>query len=84
VIERARAAGVELSAGICFDTCGFGDSDADGAAVARAPLVVAEAGAGEILVTDTARPLLAGAYKLAARGELPGAGLALHAVRSDG
>jgi pimeloyl-ACP methyl ester carboxylesterase len=83
VLERARGRGLELAAGICFDTCGFGDTDVHGTAVARAPVVAAQAAAGEIMVTDGARALLVGHYTLVARGELPGTAIRLHVLRND-
>jgi serine/threonine protein kinase/pimeloyl-ACP methyl ester carboxylesterase/truncated hemoglobin YjbI len=84
VLARARALGVELAAGVSFDTCRLGDADVDGDAVRLAPLVAAQAAAGEILVSDSARALLGGALKLAPRGELPGGRTRIHAVSDAG
>jgi len=83
VLARARALGIELAAGVSFDTCSFGDADVDGPAARLAPLVAAQAAGGEILVSDGAGALLGGALKLVPRGELPGEGTKLHAVRTD-
>jgi serine/threonine protein kinase/pimeloyl-ACP methyl ester carboxylesterase/hemoglobin-like flavoprotein len=82
VLARARVLGIELAAGVSFDTCWFGDADMDGDAVRLAPLVAAQAVGGEILVSDGTRALLGGAVKLAPRGELPD-GTKLHAVEPD-
>jgi serine/threonine protein kinase/pimeloyl-ACP methyl ester carboxylesterase/hemoglobin-like flavoprotein len=83
VLARARALGIVLAAGVSFDLCWLGDADANGAAVRLAPLVAAQAAAGEILVSDGAGALLGGALKLAPRGELPGEGTQIYAVRAD-
>jgi eukaryotic-like serine/threonine-protein kinase len=83
VLARARALGIALAAGVSFDTCWFSDTDADGAAVRLAPLVAAQAAAGEILVSDGAAALLGGALELVPRGELPGERTRLHALRGD-
>src|SRR5262249_10822895 len=85
LIARARALGTELAAGVGFDTCRFGDADAevDGEAVRSAPLIAAEAAAGEILVSEAVRALRGGA-RLAPRGTLAGKGARIHAVVSDG
>jgi len=83
VLARARALGIELAAGVSFATCWFRDDDVDGPAVRLAPLIAAQAAAGEILVSDGARALLGGAIKLAPHGELPGEGTKLHAVCAD-
>jgi hypothetical protein len=80
VLAQARALGVELAAGVSFDTCRFGDADVDGDAVRLAPAIAAEAAAGEILVCDGARALLHGAVRVALRGELTGHGIRFHAV----
>jgi pimeloyl-ACP methyl ester carboxylesterase len=83
VLARARTLGIELAAGVSFDLCWFGDADVDGPAVRLAPLVAAQAAAGEILVSDGARALLGGALQLVPCGELPGDGTKLHAVHGD-
>jgi len=83
VLARGRALGIELGAGVCFETCWFGEADVEGPAVHLAPLVAAQAAAGEILVSDGARALLGGAVKLEPRGRLPGDGARLHAVRNE-
>jgi len=83
VLMRARGLGIELAAGVSFDTCWFGDDAVDGPAVRLAPLVATQAAAGEILVSDGARALLGGAGKFTARGELPGEATKLHAVCAD-
>jgi class 3 adenylate cyclase len=87
VLARARTLGIELAAGVSFDTCWFGEADVDGPAVRLASLVVAQATAGEIVVSDGARALLGGAVKLVPRGELAGDGAReatkLHAVAPD-
>jgi serine/threonine protein kinase/pimeloyl-ACP methyl ester carboxylesterase len=83
VLARARALGIELAAGVSFATCWFGDDDVNGPAVRLAPLVTAQAAAGEILVSDGARALLGGAIKLVPHGEIPGEGTKLHAVCAD-
>jgi hypothetical protein len=80
MIAQARALGVELAAGVSFDTCRFGDADVDGDAVRLAPAIAAQAAAGEVLVSDAARALLRGAVRVAPRGELAGHGIRLHAV----
>jgi len=84
VLARARALGIELAAGVSFDTCWFGDAYMDGAAVRLAPLVAAQAAAGEIMVSDGAKALLGGSLKLVPRGELPGEGTKIYTVRADG
>ena len=84
VIGRARALGVELAAGVCFDACHVGDADVEGAAVRLAPLVAKHAGAGEIVVTQTVKALLGGGgMRLAERGELAGGG-PVYVVRMEG
>jgi eukaryotic-like serine/threonine-protein kinase len=82
VLSRARGLGIVLAAGVSFDLCWFDDAYPDGAAVRLAPLVAAQAAAGEILVSDGARALLGGTLELASRGELPGEGTKIHAVRA--
>jgi serine/threonine protein kinase/pimeloyl-ACP methyl ester carboxylesterase/hemoglobin-like flavoprotein len=82
VLARARALGVELAAGVSFDACRFGDADVAGHALRVAPLIAAQAAAGEILVSEGARALLAGANKLAPRGELSDR-TKIHAVVAD-
>jgi serine/threonine protein kinase/pimeloyl-ACP methyl ester carboxylesterase/hemoglobin-like flavoprotein len=84
VLARGHALGIELAAGVSFETCWYSDDDLDGPAVRLAPLVAAQAAAAEILVNDGARALLGGALPLAPRGELPGEGTRLHAVSADG
>jgi serine/threonine protein kinase/pimeloyl-ACP methyl ester carboxylesterase/hemoglobin-like flavoprotein len=79
-LARARALGVELAAGVSFDTCRFGEADIDGEAVRLAPHIAAQAAAGEVLVSDPVRALLGGAIPLAPRGELAGDGTPLHAA----
>jgi len=83
LLARARSLGTELAAGVSFDTCRFGEADAeiDGDAVRTAPLIAARAAAGEIVVSDAVRALLGGTVKLAPHGELGGA--RLHAVIGD-
>jgi len=83
VLARARSLGVALAAGVSFEICRFGDADVDGDAVRLAPLVAAQAAAGEILVSDGARALLGSAIKLAPRGELPDDATRIHAVAAD-
>jgi pimeloyl-ACP methyl ester carboxylesterase/hemoglobin-like flavoprotein len=80
VLAQARSRGVELAAGVSFDTCRFGDADVGGDAVRLAPAIAAQAAAGEVLICDGARALLHGAVRVAPRGELPGEGIELHAV----
>jgi class 3 adenylate cyclase len=79
-LARARALGIELAAGVSFDTCRFGEADIDGEAVRLAPRIAAQATPGEVLVSDPVRALLGGAIQLAPRGELPGDGTPLHAA----
>ncbi len=80
VLAQARARGVELAAGISFDTCRVGDTEVEGDALRLAPVIAAQAAAGEVLVCDGARALLRGAIRVAPRGELPGHAIQLHAV----
>jgi eukaryotic-like serine/threonine-protein kinase len=80
MLARARALGIELGAGVSFDTCRFGDADVDGDAVRLAPRVAAQAAAGEVLVSDAVRALLGGAIQLAPCGELPGDRTRIHAA----
>ena len=83
VLARAHNLGVELAAGVSFELCGFGDTDVHGTAARLAPLIAAEAAAGEVLVGERARALLGSAFRVAPRGELPGAVLQLYAVVGD-
>jgi serine/threonine protein kinase/pimeloyl-ACP methyl ester carboxylesterase len=83
VLARARLAGVDLAAGVCFDTCRMGDADVAGAAVTLAPAVAARAAAGEVLVTGPAKALLTGAgLAFANRGAIDG-GVELYAILPD-
>lgn len=50
--------GIELAAGVSFDTCWFSDADVEGVAVQVAPLIAARAAGGEVLVSDGAGALL--------------------------
>jgi serine/threonine protein kinase/pimeloyl-ACP methyl ester carboxylesterase len=79
-LARARALGVELAAGVSFDTCRFGEANVEGDAVRLAPQIAAQATAGEILVSDAVRALVGGAIPLAPRGELPGGAAPIHAA----
>ncbi|MFT3766979.1 MAG: alpha/beta fold hydrolase [Minicystis sp.] len=75
MITRARALGVSLAAGVCFDACSLGDADVVGEAVRAAPAVAARATAEEVLVTDAVRALLAGASaRFLDRGAIEGVG----------
>lgn len=79
-LARARALGVELAAGVSFDTCRFGDANVDGDAVRLAPRIAAQAAAGEVLVSDAVRALVGGAIQLTPRGELPDEAAPIHAA----
>jgi serine/threonine protein kinase/pimeloyl-ACP methyl ester carboxylesterase len=85
VIQKARALGVELGAGVSFELCRIGDADVEGAAVRLAPAIAAEARAGEVLVSDPVRALVFGAMKLTARGSIEAEGetVRLHAVAPE-
>ncbi|HEX2692219.1 MAG TPA: alpha/beta fold hydrolase [Kofleriaceae bacterium] len=83
MLARARALGIELAAGVSFDTCWLGSANLDGVSGRLALLVAAQAAGGEIVVSEGAAALLGGAFKLVPRGELPGEGGKIYVVRSD-
>jgi class 3 adenylate cyclase len=83
VLPRAHVQGIELMAGVSFDTCWFSGADIDGVAVQVAPLIAARAAGGEVLASDGAGALLGAAFKLSPRGDLPGAATKPHVVRVD-
>jgi class 3 adenylate cyclase len=83
MIARARTAGVPLAAGVSFDACRLGDADVAGFAVRAAPRVAERAAAGEVVVTDAVRALLAGGgAHFLDRGAMPGLGR-LYALLAD-
>src|SRR5262249_12424044 len=83
VLSRARVAGIDLAAGVCFGACRVGEPDAEGPAVRLAPRVAERAEAREGLGTETVKALVAGSgLAFAARGALDGGDL-LFAAPAD-
>jgi serine/threonine protein kinase/pimeloyl-ACP methyl ester carboxylesterase len=71
VLARARALGVELSAGVHLDECRLGETSVEGEAARVASELAARAAPGQILVTAPVKALLSGAgIELSARADI--------------